>query len=80
MTNRHPKDDADRKAGLGADVPRPPDDLARDPGIGAAKGTFARDKAGPETIEGEHSFEGDVMNDTTAQGGVDPSQRGRTNR
>ncbi len=80
MTNKHPKDEADREAGLGADTPRPPGDLARDPGIGAAKGTFARDKAGPDALEGEHTFEGDVMNDATPQGGVDPKQQGRTNR
>ena len=31
-------------------------------------------------LEGDNTFEGDVKNDTTAQGGVDPNQRGRTNK
>ena len=44
-SNKHPKTAADRESGLGADTPRPPDDLERDPGIGTSKGTFARDKA-----------------------------------
>ena len=79
-SSKHPKGPEDRKAGLGSDTPRPPDDLERDPGIGTSKGTFARDKAGPEEIDGEHTFEGDVMNDTTAQGGVNPNQPGRTNK
>ncbi len=79
-SSKHPKGPEDRKAGLGSDTPRPPDDLERDPGIGTSKGTFARDKAGPEEIDGEHTFEGDVMNDTTAQGGVNPNQTGRTNK
>jgi len=79
-SSKHPKGPEDRKAGLGSDTPRPPDDLERDPGIGTSKGTFARDKAGPEEIEGDHTFEGDVMNDTTAQGGVNPNQTGRTNK
>ena len=79
-SSKHPKGPEDRKRGLGTDTPRPPGDLERDPGIGTSKGTFARDKAGPEEIEGDHTFEGDVMNDTNPQGGVDPDQRGRTNR
>lgn len=79
-SSKHPKGPEDRKAGLGSDTPRTPDDLERDPGIGTSKGTFARDKAGPEEIDGEHTFEGDVMNDTTAQGGVNPNQTGRTNK
>lgn len=32
------------------------------------------------SLEGENTFEGDVKNDTTEQGGVDPNQRGRTNK
>jgi hypothetical protein len=79
-SSKHPKGPEDRKAGLGSDTPRPPDDLERDPGIGTSKGTFARGKAGPEEIEGDHTFEGDVMSDTTAQGGVNPNQTGRTNK
>ena len=57
----------------------PRDDLEDNPGIGATKGTYAG-KAPPEEIEGENTFEGDVENDTTAEGGVDPRQVGRTNR
>jgi hypothetical protein len=79
-SNKHPKGPEDREQGLGADTPRPPGDLERDPGIGTSKGTFARDKGGPEEIEADHTFEGDVMNDTNAQGGVNPNQQGRTNR
>jgi hypothetical protein len=31
-------------------------------------------------LEGENTFEGDVKNDATPQGGVNPNQRGRTNK
>jgi hypothetical protein len=34
----------------------------------------------PEDLAGANTDEGDVANDTTPQGGVDPNQRGRTNR
>jgi hypothetical protein len=64
-TSKHPKTD------------RPNDrDLRGDPGIGRSKGGFAREDAPP--LEGESTTEGDVGNDTTRQGGVDPNQRGRT--
>ena len=55
------------------DAPR--DDLEHDPGIGQTKGV---DRAGepPEGIAGEHTTEGDVMNDVTRSGAVDPHQRG----
>ncbi|WP_128255351.1 hypothetical protein [Falsirhodobacter deserti] len=33
-----------------------------------------------EFDDGENTFEGDVMNDTTPEGGIDPNQRGRTNK
>ena len=39
--NKHPKSEAERQEGPGGDVPRPPSDLDRDPGIGSSKGTFA---------------------------------------
>jgi hypothetical protein len=53
-------------------------DLKRDPGIGASKGTIqARDV---EIEDGENTFRGDVDNDTTIGGGVDPNQRRRTNK
>jgi hypothetical protein len=56
---------------------RPSDaDLRGDPGIGRSKGA-ARDDA---EIGGDNTFEGDVLNDTTDSGGVDPRQTGRTNR
>ena len=45
-------------------------DLAGNPGIGSSKGTtIAGEDAG--IIEGDSSFEGDVENETTPQGGVD---------
>ena len=53
------------------------------PGIGQSKGLFARTGAEDRDaalIEGENTVEGDVMNDTTPQGGVDPNRRGRTNK
>lgn len=53
------------------------DDLEDDPGIGRSKGRFARTDEPP--LEGDNTFEGDIKNDTTPQGGVDPEQRGRTN-
>ena len=79
-SSKHPKGPEDRKGGLGADTPRPPDDLERNPGIGSSKGVFSRTGTNPEAIEGETTAEGDVMNDTNAQGGVDPNHQGRTNR
>ena len=54
-------------------------DLKRNPGIGQSTGIDnTRDTF--EDEEGENTVEGDVMNDTTPQGGVDPNQRGRTNK
>ena len=65
MSNKHPKTE------------EPTDeDLREDPGIGRSKGADRKDPP----IEGDNTFEGDVANDTTPQGGVDPSQRGRTNK
>lgn len=53
-------------------------DLKQDPGIGRSVGqTGAK---GEEPLEGDNTFEGDVENDTTPTGGVDPDQRGRTNK
>lgn len=79
-SSRHPKEPADRKAGLGADMPRRPDDTARDPGIGASKGTHGRSTRDPVAIAGDGNGECGVMNDATPQGGVDPGRRRRTNR
>lgn len=53
-------------------------DLRADPGIGRSKGRFAETDA--PALEGEATTEGDVMNDATAAGGVDPAQTGRTNK
>jgi hypothetical protein len=56
-TSKHPK------------ARRPSDmDLGMDPGIGSSKGTF---KEGDELDEGANTFEGDVANDLTPQGGID---------
>lgn len=63
--SRHPKSPAPSDA-----------DLKNDPGIGSSKGA---DRTDPR-IGGENTFEGDVMNDTTPQGGIDPNQRGRENK
>jgi hypothetical protein len=79
-SSKHPKNPQDRKQGLGSDAPRPPDDLDRNPGIGTSKGSFSRTGADPQDLEADNTVEGDVMNDTTPQGGVDPNQQGRTNR
>ncbi|WP_410219325.1 hypothetical protein [Paracoccus sp. (in: a-proteobacteria)] len=51
-------------------------DLEQDPGIGRSKGATRDDPL----LEGDNTFEGDVSNDTTPQGGIDPQQRGRTNK
>jgi hypothetical protein len=53
-------------------------DLKGNPGIGTSKG-MTRAGADPEDLEGANTFEGDVANDVTPEGGVDPDQRGRTN-
>lgn len=55
----------------------PRDDLEANPGIGTSKGTWGTGED-PEDIEGDNTVEGDVMNDVTPAGGVDPDQRGRT--
>lgn len=62
---------AERELGLG------PADLDRNPGIGTSAGTSGSD---PEEIAGENTSEGDVMNDVGLGGGIDPDQRGRTNK
>jgi hypothetical protein len=79
-SSKHPKNTVDRQGGLGEDVPRPPDDLERNPGIGTSKGVYSRTGAGPEELEADNTAEGDVMNDTTQTGGVNPDQTGRTNK
>ena len=56
-----------------------PNDLERNPGIGQSKGSFMTGIP-PEEIEGENTVEGDVENDTTAAGGINPRQKMRTNK
>jgi hypothetical protein len=55
------------------------DDAKDNPGIGQSKGVFATGEE-PEEIEGASTVEGDVLSDSSAGGGVDPEQRGRTNK
>jgi hypothetical protein len=55
-----------------------PDDFKRNPGIGGSKGATAAG-ADPDEIEGENTFEGDLENDTRADGSLNPDP-GRTNR
>jgi hypothetical protein len=57
---------------------RPRDDLEENPGIGQSKGLFATG-ASPNEAAGENTMEGDVENDTGAQGQVSEDQLGRTN-
>ena len=67
------------KHGKSGPLDRPRNDMIDNPGIGTTKGSNAG-KFDPAQEERDSTFEGDVMNDTTPQGGVDPDQRGRTNR
>jgi hypothetical protein len=54
-------------------------DLRDNPGIGQTAGTDNFENTFDDE-EGENTVEGDVLNDTTPQGGIDPNQRGRTNK
>lgn len=54
-------------------------DLVGNPGIGASKGVATAGED-VETIEADSTFEGDVENETNAEGGIDPNHRGRTNK
>ena len=54
-------------------------DLKGDPGIGSSKGTTMSGED-PAEIAGESTFEGDVENETTREGGIEPDHVGRTNR
>src|SRR4051812_46885806 len=65
MSSKHPKLD------------RPTDvDLIRNPAIGSSKGvTMAQaDLEDLDSLQGENTFEGDVDNDTNAQGGIDKTE------
>lgn len=64
---------------LPADIPHPPSDLERNPGIGGSKGAF-RTGEDPASIEGDNTVEGDVDNGTNAAGGVAEHEEGRTNK
>ncbi len=79
-SSKHPTHPPTGPDDLGADVPRPPSDLERNPGIGASKGAFARTGADPETVEADNTVEGDVVSDGAKGGGVDPNKLGRTNK
>ncbi|WP_411906870.1 hypothetical protein [Rhizobium mayense] len=71
MSNQHPK------------TRNPSDkDLRKNPGVGTSKGTI---KGGEildedESLDGDNTFKGDVENDVTSQGGINPKQMGHTNR
>lgn len=52
-------------------------DMSNDPGIGTSKGTI---KEGDELEHGENTVEGDVENDTTDAGGINPRQKIRMNK
>ncbi len=79
-SSKHPTHPPAGPDDLGADVPRPPDDLERNPGIGASKGAFAATGVDPDAIEADNTAEGDVANDGAKGGGVDPDKLGRTNK
>ena len=65
MTSKHPKSKHPSDA-----------DLKYDPGIGRSKGVNRLDPL----LDGENTYKGDVMDDSTPAGGVDPDQRGRENK
>lgn len=71
MSNKHGK--------VPAGDERLVDETKANPGIGTSKGTRATG-ADPGDIEGVNTVEGDVGNDTTPEGGVDPNHLGRTNK
>jgi hypothetical protein len=54
-------------------------DLKANPGIGASKGSRMAGED-PRTIAADSTFEGDVENETTRGGGVNPRHIGRTNK
>jgi hypothetical protein len=54
-------------------------DLKGNPGIGTSKGLGAVG-ADVEDIQADSTIEGDVANEATREGGVDPKHMGRTNK
>jgi hypothetical protein len=53
-------------------------DLKQDPGIGRSRGIILPEE--DESLQADNTVEGDVANDTTPQGGIDPRQRARSNK
>lgn len=70
MTSKHPKTKPEE---------RPRSDLTVDLGIGRSKGTTMTGED-PRDLDGGSTFEGDVENQTTREGGVNPNRMGRTNK
>jgi hypothetical protein len=71
MSNQHPK------------TRKPSDKDFRDnPGIGTSKGTIKGGEIVDDDadLDGDNTFRGDVENDVTPQGGINPDQTGRTSR
>ncbi|MCJ2013880.1 hypothetical protein [Methylobacterium sp. J-076] len=66
MSDKHPKTTTPTDA-----------DLKGNPGIGTSKGMAGAD---PEELEADSTFEGDVENETTPEGGIDPNHRPRKNK
>jgi hypothetical protein len=58
----------------------PVDDLKCNPGIGASRGSTmsgAGDLGADDLEDGENTFEGDLENDVTPEGGASPNHRAR---
>jgi hypothetical protein len=55
-------------------------DLKRNPGIGQTTRGVDQEEMTFEDEAGDSTVEGDVMNDTEADGSIDPNRRGRTNK
>jgi hypothetical protein len=71
MSSQHPK------------THKPTDKYLREnPGVGTSQGAIKSGEIldADESLDGENTFEGDVENDLTPHGGVDPDQTGRTNK
>ncbi|OHV87413.1 hypothetical protein [Mesorhizobium sp. ORS 3428] len=64
--NQHPKSKKPSDADIGSD-----------PGIGRSKGSY---KEGDQLDQGDNTVEGDVENNTTDAGGINPRQKVRTNK
>ena len=73
-TNKHP-------ASGHSPTTLPVRDLDCNPGVGASRGATrsgAGDLGAEDLEDGENTYEGDVGNDVTPEGGIDPNQRRRT--